>query len=142
MFFKENLKYLREKNHETQKELASFLNMCKSIICHYELGDSEPDLEQIIVIAEHYGVSVDDLLKENMNPEIFFAKNLKHLRQKRGLNQEELADCLCIARSSAGNYELGKREPNFEMLIEIARFFCVTLDTLLTEDIEETNKCI
>ncbi len=142
MFFKENLKYLREKNHETQSDLASFLNVCKSTICHYELGNSEPNLEQIIVIAEHYGVLIEDLLKEKMNPEVFFAKNLKYLRQRRNLSQEELADSLYIAQSSVANYESGRREADFKMVIEMARFFCVTLDALLAEDIEEANKCI
>lgn len=117
--------------------------MCKSTICHYELGNSEPNLEQIIVIAEHYGVSIDDLLKVKMQPEVFFAKNLKYLRQKQGLNQEELAGYLGdVAQQAISKWEAGERETSFERTIEIARFFGVTLDALLTEDIEETNKCI
>ena len=59
-----------------------------------------------------------------------FNEILKALREERGLSQQELADALGITRSTLGNYEVGLRSPNMEMLEEIADYFNVDMDFL------------
>lgn len=59
-----------------------------------------------------------------------FNDRLKELRSENGLTQHELAVKLGITRSSYSLYELGLREPNLAMLIELSKFFNVTLDYL------------
>ena len=56
---------------------------------------------------------------------------LKKLRRQRGVTQKEIADYLGISVSAYGNYELGQRKPNFEILCKIADFFDVSIDYLL-----------
>ena len=56
---------------------------------------------------------------------------LRSLRQHRGLTQEELSNATGINRSTLGMYESGRREPNFEILEQLADFFNVNMDTLL-----------
>ena len=59
-----------------------------------------------------------------------FNEILKSLREERGLSQQELANALSITRSTLGNYEIGLRTPNMEMLEVIADYFNVDMDFL------------
>ena len=54
-----------------------------------------------------------------------FPEALKRLRAKKGLTQAELAEGLGVAKSTISMYEVGAREPDFEMLENIADFFNV-----------------
>lgn len=59
-----------------------------------------------------------------------FSKELKGLRKKCGLTQQELADELKLAKSTISMYENGKREPDFETEELIADYFNVDINTL------------
>jgi len=58
-------------------------------------------------------------------------ERIRELRTERGLSQQKIADILQIDRSNYSKYELGKLEPNNEMLVTLARFFNVSADYLL-----------
>lgn len=60
--------------------------------------------------------------------------NLKFLRKKKDLTQQELAERLEISRSKLAGYELNITPP-IEMLIQIAEYFNVSLDILIKEDL-------
>ncbi|MEE0963682.1 MAG: XRE family transcriptional regulator [Ruminococcus bromii] len=60
-----------------------------------------------------------------------FAENLKILRERKQITQQQLADKLDISRSTIGMYENGSREPDFETLELIADFFNVNMDRLI-----------
>lgn len=61
---------------------------------------------------------------------------LKQLRDREGITQAELSRKLKISPSTVGMWEQGRREPDCEMLKRIARFFKVTTDYLLGNEIE------
>ena len=48
-------------------------------------------------------------------------KNIRTLRERRGLTQEELAQALFVTRQTVSNYETGKSRPDIDMLISIAQ---------------------
>lgn len=60
-----------------------------------------------------------------------FADIIKNLRKENGMTQTELAKKLGLTRSSLSMYELGEREPSFEILEAFADFFNVDMDYLL-----------
>lgn len=62
---------------------------------------------------------------------VVIGQRIKDLRTSRGLTQEQLADILKTSKSRIGMYEIGKREPNFEMLEAIADYFNVDMNFLL-----------
>ena len=64
-----------------------------------------------------------------------FHENLKYLRQKSKISQQGLSDQLGIPRTTLGDYERGKTEPNIEMIIGLAKFFEVNIDGLLKENL-------
>ncbi len=64
------------------------------------------------------------------------SSNLQFLRRKTGYSQQELADLLEIPRTTWSGYELGKVEPNINMLQKISIFFHQTIDRLLNQRID------
>jgi len=68
-----------------------------------------------------------------------FAENLKLLRLRRNMSQEELAGKLEITRSSHSGYENGTAEPNFTTLIRISAYFKISIDKLLKTDMNQLS---
>lgn len=65
------------------------------------------------------------------------ATNLKFLRKRKGLTQQQFADALEIKRASVGAYEEDRAEPKYELLRKIARFYELTMDELANDVIDE-----
>ena len=61
-----------------------------------------------------------------------FNEKLQELRKNRGLTQEELAELLFVSRAAVSKWESGRGYPNIESLKEIAKFFLVSIDELLS----------
>lgn len=60
--FKTRLKELRTEKNLSQNDLAKLLNMSKMAISHWESGHSEPSISQLVLLSEHFGVTVDYLI--------------------------------------------------------------------------------
>ena len=63
-----------------------------------------------------------------------FNEKLQQLRKNKGLTQEELAQAIYVSRTAVSKWESGRGYPNIESLKELARFFSVTVDELLSPD--------
>ena len=61
-----------------------------------------------------------------------FNEKLQNLRKSRGLTQEELAEILFVSRTAVSKWEQGRGYPSIDSLKEIARFFNVSIDSLLS----------
>ena len=66
-----------------------------------------------------------------------WVSNLRSLRHRQGISQQELGNKLGIKGSRIRDYELGLAEPKIELLIKIAQYFGVTLDAILTSDLSQ-----
>ena len=68
--FKDNLVELRKIHDMSQEELADAIGVSRQTLSKYETGESLPDIEKCRLIANAFGVSIDDLLnyepQENM----------------------------------------------------------------------------
>ena len=62
IFLSEQLKQLRKKKGNTQKELAMHLGITTQSVSKWERDDGYPDITLLPAIASYYNVSVDDLL--------------------------------------------------------------------------------
>ncbi|MGY8926156.1 MAG: helix-turn-helix domain-containing protein, partial [Flavobacteriales bacterium] len=63
-------------------------------------------------------------------------KNLKLLRNRKKLSQEEVANSLGLTRSSYSGYENSVAQPNIESLILFSDFYKVSVDDLIRKDFE------
>ncbi|HJP64001.1 MAG TPA: helix-turn-helix domain-containing protein [Mucilaginibacter sp.] len=65
------------------------------------------------------------------------SSNIKFLRKRKGLTQQQFADQIGIKRSLVGAYEEERAEPKYELLKNIASFFEITVDDFINETINE-----
>ena len=57
---------------------------------------------------------------------------LKNIRKQRHLNQQKVAMDLNISREALSYYENGKREPSLTLLVEMSKYFNVSINYLIT----------
>ena len=62
-----------------------------------------------------------------------FGKRLKELRLESGLSQRTLGEILNVCNQTVSFWEIGSREPDLDMLVRIAEYFNVSIDSLLLE---------
>lgn len=67
------------------------------------------------------------------------SNNIKLLRKGLGFTQEELAEKVGITRSILGSYEEGRAEPKLQTLQNIAQYFKVSIDDLLSKEISSVT---
>lgn len=65
MSLSEKLQLLRKKNGFSQEELADKLGISRQAISKWESGQSIPDLNKLIILAELYNVTMDNLVKDS-----------------------------------------------------------------------------
>lgn len=63
--------------------------------------------------------------------------NLKQLREAKGVSQATVARELNISRQTYNNYELGKREADYETLLKLAEYFGTSVDCLISNRIND-----
>ncbi len=68
---------------------------------------------------------------------MYLASNLKFLRKKSGKTQDALSSEVNIGRTTIANYEAGISEPNLETLLTFSNFFGISLDDLLSKNMED-----
>lgn len=67
--FQGNLKTLRKNKGITQEELADRLNVVRQTISKWEKGQSVPDAEMLVKLAEIFEVPVSQLLGSRIEPD-------------------------------------------------------------------------
>lgn len=72
--------------------------------------------------------------------EMSLQRNLKKYRKENGYTQKQLADYLGITRQAYAHYEVGNRAPNYVVLVKIADFYGVSMESLLAVSKKKTKK--
>lgn len=67
------------------------------------------------------------------------SSNIKYLRQEKNISQQELAQILKIPRTTLGDYERAKTEPNIATIIKLSQYFKVDLDNFLKQDLSKSK---
>ena len=84
MTFGETLKRLRQRKNISQDELAKKLNVKQYVISSWEIGRSEPNIEQIKFLSDYFNVPTDYLLGKDIimvNDENEFEIVTNHFKQ-------------------------------------------------------------
>ena len=57
--------------------------------------------------------------------------NLKQLRQKMGLRQDDVAGMVKVERSTVSNWERGVKQPGLNILVKLSEIYGVSMDELV-----------
>ena len=60
--------------------------------------------------------------------------NIKNLRTKKGISQQELAENLGVSRQTINSIEKGRFDPSLKLTIKIVRFFDKDLESIFKID--------
>jgi len=71
---------------------------------------------------------------------MYFAENIKHLRNRRKRTQDDVAHSLSMKRSTLSGYENRVAQPNPQVLIAFSDYFNVAIDTLLKVDLQNLSE--
>lgn len=66
---------------------------------------------------------------------MFFSSNIKFLRKRRGLTQDDVATLLEMKRSTLSGYENNIAQPGMEALISFSNYYKIAIDTLIRIDL-------
>ncbi len=72
MNLSQKLKNAREQANLSQQDVADSLNISRQSVSKWETGRACPDIDNLAILSELYGVSLDYLIKDN-----FESKNIK-----------------------------------------------------------------
>lgn len=137
MYLAQNLKFLREQKGLNQRELSDVLGLSSSTVAMWEQRHRTPDIETIIKLARYFEVTLDEFMLVELRPPIpLYATNLRYLRTKHSMTQENMADLLGYrGKQGYGAIETGKSKASVDDLEKLADFFGVTLDQLVKQDL-------
>lgn len=138
------LRELREDNELKQKDLASILNVSRPNYTRWETKEKIIPLTKLNDLCNFYKINMDYVIglsndvkkiKEDiiLDKEII-GNNIKNLRKKHNLSQEELANILRTTHSVISAYELGKTLILTSFLIEICLYFNESADKLCNRE--------
>lgn len=74
--FKDNLVSMRKIHGYSQDELAEKIGVTRQTLSKYETGESLPDIERCRLMADIFGVSIDDLINYDKNDSDHFGLNV------------------------------------------------------------------
>lgn len=68
------------------------------------------------------------------------SENIRSIRKTKGMTQEALAEAMGVSTASVSKWETGQSAPEVEMLLELADYFEVSVDTLLSHTVSPDRK--
>ena len=136
-FFAKNLIRHRTNRSMTRKQLAAEINVTESIVRYWEMSNGTASTVHLVALADFFEITIDELIRENVMKIISW--NIQHLRNKKKISQEWMANELDITRSRLSSWEEHRAEPPIDMIIKLSEYFAVTIDELIKTDL---RRCI
>lgn len=99
--FSQNLRRLRTEKGLTQEQLGQLLGVSVQSVSRWECGNTLPDVMLLPQIARLYGVTVDDLYRENASAYANYALRLTSVYEATGRTEDFLAAEQEFTRMSA-----------------------------------------
>jgi transcriptional regulator with XRE-family HTH domain len=70
----------------------------------------------------------------------FTSENLKILRKRKHLTQDDLSSALGLNRATYSGYENGISSPSIDTIVSIANYYGITLDDLIKTELRLVNE--
>ena len=127
----EKIRLLRKKNDVTQDMLAEQLGVTPQAVSRWESGVCYPDMNFLPLIADYFGVTMDDLLcYNNVRKEQKVTEILEEA--DRLLDREKLSDAMELLRNGLAEYP-----SSYRLQIELAEVLSLYAESLNEESSEE-----
>lgn len=124
-----NIKSLRKSMGETQEDLAYSLDLnSKSAIANWESGENRPSPDNIKRLADHYRVTVDQLLGEDLSTDFSMVKWLNNLGKSDNYDYFHSFVCLFPIVDSK------KEEELYPKLVDAKKFHKECFECLKNKD--------
>jgi transcriptional regulator with XRE-family HTH domain len=123
------LKELRISKNLNQSDLAKILKVDRSTYGKYETGDSSPDFEKLIKLANYFKVPIDDLFSRGEIYDVGTA--IKEERKFQGMTERELGELTGVSEETITQYEEDDIPIKQELADRIADIFGMTFSALL-----------
>ena len=75
----------------------------------------------------------------NISTKVFLSENLRALRKRLNMSQEELAEKIGLNRGNIASYEAGSAEPKICNLVKLANLFKVSVFDLIHHHLQEED---
>lgn len=114
MYLGKNLRYLRKEKGLTQADIASRLDIKRTMISAYEEGRSEPRLASINILADTFHLSVDELLNRDIESDgrsVFRPQGVKVLTI--AVDKEDNENISMIGQKASAGYLNGFSDPEY-----------------------------
>ena len=69
----------------------------------------------------------------------FVSKNVKYLREQKGLSQEVFGQALSISRAQVSTFERNSSAPSIDILVDLSNYFKIPIDMLVKIDLTKTK---
>ena len=118
--------------------------LSEATITHYVKGKTTPSQTNIDKIANALNISprafygdIDEFAPYLNQTETIFSQKINSLLNESELSQEQLAKEIGVSRQTVNYYVNGKSLPTSDVLIKIAEFFGVTVESLFATQAEK-----
>ena len=141
MLYKDKLYKLREEKNIKQKEVASIINVNRSVYGRYENEYQIMPIKHLNTICNYFEVSLDYIFAfnniknypgNNLDIDRSLTKDrLRNWRKQSNITQEKLASILNTSQSTIADYESGKNLIPTPFLYTICKKYHISADYLL-----------
>ena len=85
MKFNEKLVMLRKQHNLSQEQVAEKLGVARQTISKWELGETTPEMDKLIMISELYNITLDELMKEENEGKVINDPNNTNSQKLAGM---------------------------------------------------------
>ncbi len=128
-FIGENIKRIRQVKKLSQADFSQLFSLARASVGAYEEGRSEPKIETLICIANHFGVSIDELLTKRLG----VTEILKFNRVNETLDRAHRLDTIrvednpivkLVAAAEYTEYAVRREDKNFMNSLSNVGYSC------------------
>jgi len=114
MHLGKNLRYLRKQKGLTQSDIAEKLDIKRTMISAYEEGRSEPKLTTLNILADIFSISVDELLKRDIELSGRLIQQKQQLKILTiAVDKEDNENITMIGQKASAGYLNGYADPEY-----------------------------
>jgi transcriptional regulator with XRE-family HTH domain len=81
-------------------------------------------------------------MPNNVGSDLIIHANIRFMREKDGLTQEQVADYLNMSVNGYGDIERGETDIKFSRLMQISNLFDITIAELVTQNIKNIEQSV